>query len=29
VPAQIPLPHENVRGGDYYHPQTGDPDHAS
>jgi len=29
VPAQIPLPHENVRGGDYYHPQTGDPEHAS
>jgi transposase len=29
VPVQIPLVHENVRGGDYYQPQTGDPDHAS
>ncbi len=28
-PQQLALSHENVRGGDYYHPQEGgDPDHA-
>jgi transposase len=29
APAQLPLVHENVRGGDYYQPQTGDPADAS
>ena len=29
APAQLALSHENVRGADYYQPQTGDSDHAS
>jgi transposase len=29
LPAQIALPHENVRGSDYYQSHTGDSDHAS
>jgi len=29
APAQLPLVHEHVRGGEYYQPQTGESDDAS